>query len=173
MEKGYVQVYTGNGKGKTTCMLGLTLRACGARKKVIICQFMKKGNYSEIKALTEFLPQVELYQYGSGKFISKETKTQKDIDLTLEGYNKALEAVSGEEYDIVIMDEINVAIATELIDEESVLKLMQARSGGTELILTGRYATEKIIEKADLVTEMREVKHYCDKGVDARVGIEL
>ncbi len=173
MEKGYIQVYTGNGKGKTTCMLGLTLRACGAKKKVLICQFMKKGNYSEIKALSEFLPQVELYQYGGGKFITKETKTQKDIDLTIEGYNRTLNAVSSNEYDIVIMDEINVAIATELIDEEAVLKLMDAKSENTELVLTGRYATEKIKDKADLVTEMTEIKHYCSKGVDARVGIEL
>ncbi len=173
LDRGYIQVYTGNGKGKTTCMLGLTLRACGAQKKVLICQFMKKGQYSEIKAVADFLPQVELFQFGSGKFISKETKTDEDMSLSQAGYEKALDAVSGGEYDIVIMDEINVAVAIELITEKKLLELMDAKSDSTELILTGRYATENVMEKADLVTEMKEIKHYCNKGVNARVGIEM
>ncbi len=173
MEKGYIQVYTGNGKGKTTCMLGLTLRACGADKKVMICQFMKKGDYSEIKAVKKYLPQVELYQFGGGKFITKDTKTDEDIRLTEEGFKKASEAAISGEYDLVIMDEINVAIAIELIDEEKLLKLMAEKSEHTELIITGRYATEKVKNSADLVTEMTEVKHYCNKGVDARIGIEM
>ncbi len=173
MQKGYIQVYTGNGKGKTTCMLGLTLRACGAGKKVFIGQFMKKGNYSEIKALTQYLPQVVTEQYGSGKFISKETKGLDDIKAAQEGYKKALKLVSGSDYDIVILDEVNVAVQIGLISEEELLTLMDTKADTTELVLTGRYATDKVIERADLVTEMAEIKHYFEKGVDARLGIEM
>ncbi len=173
MNNGYIQVYTGNGKGKTTCMLGLTLRACGAGKSIYIIQFMKNGNYSEIKAIKKYLPQVVIEQYGSDKFITKETKSAQDIKLAQDGYAKALELVSNGSNDIVILDEVNVAVQTGLISEDELLTLMDAKAVGTELILTGRYATEKVIKHADLVTEMTEVKHYFRRGVDARVGIEM
>ncbi|MEG0894097.1 MAG: cob(I)yrinic acid a,c-diamide adenosyltransferase [Oscillospiraceae bacterium] len=173
MEKGYLQVYTGNGKGKTTAMLGLTLRACGAGKKVYIGQFIKNYEYSEIKALKEFLPQVEIHQYGNGRCLIKKGKgLSQDIECATNGYNQALKAVTSGKYDIVILDEINVATYLELLDENAVIKLIESRPEQTELILTGRYAPQSFIDRADLVTEMKEIKHYYNYGVPARLGIE-
>ncbi len=171
--KGYVQVYTGNGKGKTTCMLGLALRAAGAGKKVYIGQFLKDDEYSEIKALRTYLPQIEVEQFGAGKgFIKKGNASKEDIQCAKEGYRKGYEAATSGAYDVVILDEINVAMYYELVTKEEAFALMDAKAEHTELILTGRYAEEAVIEKADLVTEMTEIKHYYKAGVDARVGIE-
>jgi len=173
MNKGYVQVYTGNGKGKTTCMLGLTLRAVGAGKSVYIGQFMKYEEYSEIKTIKQHLPRVTIEQYGAGEgFIQKNNIQNHDITAARAGYQKALAALTSEQYDIVVIDEINVAVYFELLTEDEVLKLIESKPIETELVLTGRYATEAIIEKADLVTEMKEIKHYYSQNVPARVGIE-
>ena len=171
MEKGYVQVYTGNGKGKTTAMLGLTLRACGAGLRVYVGQFIKSMEYSEIKALKEFLPMVKTEQFGTGCFIFREA-SQEDVDAAREGFNKAMEAMCSGEYDVVMLDEINVAVYYGMISKEEVLELIRKKPEHVELILTGRYAADEIIEAADLVSEVTEVKHYYKQGVMARDGIE-
>lgn len=173
MEKGYTQVYTGNGKGKTTCMLGLTLRASGAGKKIYIGQFMKDDEYSEIKAIRQFLPNVTVEQYGTGKGFAKKGKL-KDYDISCgnNGYERAMEILKQNEYDIYIFDEINVAVYMEILNENQILNLIDSKPEQAELILTGRYALESVKEKVDLVTEMMERKHYFKKGVAARVGIE-
>ncbi len=173
MEKGYIQIYTGNGKGKTTCMLGLTLRASGAGKKIYIGQFMKDDEYSEIKAIREFLPNVTVEQYGTGKgFAKKGNLKDYDISCGNNGYDRAIEVLQQNEYDIYIFDEINVAVYMEILTENQILDLMDKKPENAELILTGRYALDSVKEKADLVTEMKEIKHYYTKGVMARVGIE-
>ena len=173
MEKGYIQIYTGNGKGKTTCMLGLTLRASGAGKKIYIGQFMKDDEYSEIKAIREFLPNVTVEQYGTGKgFAKKGNLKDYDISCGNNGYDRAIEVLQKNEYDIYIFDEINVAVYMEILTENQILDLMDKKPENVKLILTGRYALDSVKEKADLVTEMKEIKHYYTKGVMARVGIE-
>ncbi len=171
--EGYVQVYTGNGKGKTTCMLGLALRASGAGKKVYIGQFLKDDEYSEIIALRTYLPQITVEQFGAGKgFIKKGNASDEDIKCAKTGYEKGYEAATSGEYDLVILDEFNVAMYYELVTSDEAFALMEEKASHTELILTGRYAQEEVMERADLVTEMKEVKHYYKAGVNARVGIE-
>lgn len=173
MERGYLQVYTGNGKGKTTCMLGLTLRAAGAGFRIYIGQFMKDDEYSEISALRRFLPQVTVEQYGDGGgFIRKGGENTEARAAAQEGYQKALAALSSGAYDLVILDECNVALYMELLTEEQVHQLIDSKPVATELVLTGRYAADSVIARADLVTEMTQVKHYFEQNVRARVGIE-
>lgn len=173
MEKGYVQVYTGNGKGKTTCSLGLALRAYGANKKIYIGQFMKDDPYSEICAIKNYLPNITLEQYGAGKgFAKKGALRECDLEAGKIGYEKAMKALKENKYDVYIIDEINVAGYMEILSEQQILDLIDAKPFEAELILTGRYAFESVKEKADLVTEMKEIKHYYQKGVQARVGIE-
>lgn len=169
--KGYVQVYTGNGKGKTTASLGLTLRAVGAGLKVYIIQFLKKGDYSEIKALEKFSGQVTIEQFGLGKFV-KGKPSLDDSVAGQKGYDTVTEILEKGEHDVVIVEEGNVAVSCGLITEEMLLTLIDIKQEHVELIITGRNATDKLIEKADLVTEMKEIKHYYKKGVQARVGIE-
>lgn len=170
MEKGYVQVYTGNGKGKTTCALGLSLRAVCARKKVFFAQFLKGRDYSELKAIN-YLENFELKQYGSSHFIFSKP-SDDDIKKANEAFFEIKKKIFSQEYDVVILDEINIACHMKLIDVDEVLKLIDEKPIGIELVLTGRYADCKIIEKADLVTNMQEIKHYYKDGVKARVGIE-
>ncbi|PID82394.1 MAG: cob(I)yrinic acid a,c-diamide adenosyltransferase [Clostridiales bacterium] len=167
---GYVQVYTGNGKGKTTAALGLSLRAVCAGKKVVFIQFTKGMKYSELKA-NLFLPNFEIKQFGTNNFIFKET-SKEDSDLAKQGLDFAKKALKDEIYDVVVLDEVNIAIYYELLKVEDVIAAIKERSENTEVILTGRYAADEIIEFADLVTEMKEIKHYYTKGVPARVGIE-
>ena len=170
--KGYVQIYTGNGKGKTTAAFGLALRACGADKKVFIAQFVKGKTYSEIKAAQNYLPQAEIKQYGNGYFIVKKP-TDADIESAQQGLNEIKELIQSERYDLVILDEIFIALHYKLISVEAVTELITNKPANLELVLTGRYAPNEIIELADLVTEMKEVKHYYKKGVPARKGIEF
>ncbi|WP_319480055.1 cob(I)yrinic acid a,c-diamide adenosyltransferase [uncultured Draconibacterium sp.] len=170
--KGYVQIYTGNGKGKTTAALGLALRACGADKKVFIAQFVKGKTYSEIKAIQNYLPKVDLKQYGRGCFIVKEP-SNADIKAAQQGLNEIKKLIQSERYDLVILDEIFIALHYKLISVEAVIELVTNKPASLELVLTGRYAPDEIIELADLVTEMKEVKHYYPKGVPARKGIEF
>ncbi len=171
MHKGYVQVYTGNGKGKTTASLGLALRAAGAGMKVFIAQFIKAEECSEHKALERFSDLVSIRRFGLGLCIVKKP-TAADIAASMEGLRAAEEALLSGEYDLVILDEINVAIHLGLIPVEEALRLIKEKPTHVELLLTGRYADEKVMAAADLVTEMRDVKHYFDKGVKARRGIE-
>jgi len=171
MRKGYVQVYTGNGKGKTTAALGLALRAAGAGMRVFIGQFIKEERASEQKALERFTDLISVRRFGHGLCITRKP-AKEDIDAALEGMKEAEEALLSGRFDLVILDEINVAVSLGLVDLEDVLRLIEARPPTIELILTGRGADERIIAIADLVTEMRDVKHYWDKGVKARRGIE-
>ncbi|MBU1341121.1 MAG: cob(I)yrinic acid a,c-diamide adenosyltransferase [Proteobacteria bacterium] len=168
--KGYVQVYTGNGKGKTTASLGLAIRAAGAGLSVYIVQFLKKGDYSEIKALSKF-KNITVEQYGLGKFI-KGKPSDEDIAAGAAGYLKLCEILKNNKHDVVIAEEGNVAVMCNLISEKELLALIENKPANVELVITGRGATEAVMEKADLVTEMREIKHYYKQGVKARIGIE-
>ena len=171
MKKGYIQVYTGNGKGKTTATLGLALRAIGAGLKVYMAQFLKHGEYSEIKALSRFTENIEIYQYGSGKWVDNKP-SQEEKDQALYGLGLAKEAMLSQKYDVIILEEANIAVHYGVIPLEMLLDFMAVKPEGVELIISGRYAALEVIEKADLVTEMKEIKHYFHQGVLARVGIE-
>lgn len=170
---GKVQVYTGNGKGKTTAALGLVLRAAGAGMRVYFGQFMKTGNTSEARALREFLSgAVTMEQYGSGEELSGPDR-ERDTACARAGYEKARAALGSGEYDLVVLDEILVAEHLGLLVVEDLLRLMDERPERTELVFTGRWAAEAVCQRADLVTEMGEIKHYFHAGVPARTGIEM
>jgi cob(I)alamin adenosyltransferase len=168
---GYVHVYTGDGKGKTTAAIGLAVRAAGHDRWTYIGQFMKGQEYGELAAL-EHLPQVTIEQYGDQGCIRKEEVTPKHIVDAGAGLERARVALLSGRHDIVVLDEVNVALWFGLLEEEAVLGLVEARPAGVELVLTGRRAPQTILDRADLVTEMREVKHYYTDGVLARKGIE-
>lgn len=169
--RGYVQIYTGDGKGKTTAALGLGLRAAGAGLRVSLIQFLKEGDYSEIKALGQLVPPVRIRQFGSGRFV-RGRPTDEDRALADQGVQAAREDLTSGRYDVVILDEINVAGALGLVATDTVLDLLRQRPPQVEVILTGRRAAADWCEAADLVTEMKAVKHYFQNGVKARVGIE-
>ncbi len=164
-----VHVYTGNGKGKTTASLGISLRAVCAGKKVFFLQFVKGMKYSELKA-QELLPNFEMKRYGRNAFIRKNPK-QEDIDLAKKALNHAKEILNAD-YDLVVLDEINIALFYNLLTVNEVIEVIKNRTEKTEVVMTGRYAKDEIIEFADLVTEMKEIKHYYKQGIHARVGIE-
>lgn len=171
MRKGYIQVYTGDGKGKTTAALGLALRAAGAGHKVFIAQFIKARRCSEHKALERFSDLISVRQYGKG-FILKRKPGSADIAAAQKGVAELSGIVSSGDYDVVVLDEINVAVHHGLVTLEDLLGLIGSKHRKTELVITGRYVHEKVVEAADLVTEMKPIKHYVYKGVKARVGIE-
>jgi cob(I)alamin adenosyltransferase len=172
LEKGLVQVYTGNGKGKTSAAFGLALRAVGRGLKVYIIQFIKGGfDYGELYVVDK-LPNLTLKSFGRGKFVTEKPAGKEDIRLAEEAFALGEKIVKSGEYDIVILDEINVAMKLELIETEKVLELIRAKPKQVELVLTGRYAPSEIIEAADLVTEMKEIKHPFNSGYQARKGIE-
>jgi len=168
---GYVQIYTGNGKGKTTAALGLALRGAGAGYRVFIGQFIKSGDFSEIRALKRFSDLITVRQYGLGRFI-KGKPSAEDLRQAQSGLNELQQIVGSGDYQVVIIDEGNVAITCELIRENDLLNLIERRHPQTELVITGRGATPQVMAAADLVTEMRPVKHYYETGVPARTGIE-
>jgi cob(I)alamin adenosyltransferase len=169
--RGYIHVYTGDGKGKTTAALGLALRAAGAGMKICIIQFAKATKCSEHKALERFADCITVRQFGTGTFIVGKPSFE-DIRLARDGLAAAGEAMSGGVFGVVILDEIMAAVSCGLLSAEDVLAALQNRRNTTEVILTGRKAPQQLIDIADLVTEMKEVKHYFSKGVKARVGIE-
>ncbi len=169
--KGYVQVYTGNGKGKTTAALGSALRAAGAGLKVFIAQFVKGMDYSELKALKRFEDLITVKQYGRRCFIKKEAD-KKDIELAQNGLKEARQIILNGEYDMVILDEANIAVYFGLFTAEDLLDIIKAKPDHVELIITGRNVDSRLIEAVDLVTEMKEIKHYYVHGVKARKGIE-
>ena len=171
IEKGYVHVYTGSGKGKTTAALGLALRAVGAGLNIFIAQFLKSGNFSELAAFKKLSDNITIRQYGSGKFVFGKP-SQEDLYMAKLGLKEASEAIQSGRYQVLILDEANVAASYDLIRVEDILNLIDTKPDGVELIITGRGADQRIIEKADLVTEMREIKHYYQNGVTARKGIE-
>ena len=189
--KGYIEVYTGDGKGKTTAAIGLAIRAIGAGKKVCIIQFMKSLAYSEQKIL-QTLPGITLITLGKPYFIAKEGMlTEEEIkawgsslkvypaghppkeyrDMVLKGIDKAVQAVSGP-YDVVILDEYNMAYWYDLATEEDTKRILSARKPNVELVFTGRNAPKVILDAADLITEMKKIRHYYDQGVMCRKGIE-
>lgn len=170
MNKGYIQIYTGNGKGKTTAALGLSVRAICAGKKVFFGQFVKGMDYSELDAV-KYLPNFTIEQFGRNCFIYNKP-TKADIEIAAQGLERCKEVLKSGEYDVVVFDEINIAVFYELFSPEAVLELLKDKPEHVEVIMTGRYAHEKLIEAADLVTEMREIKHYYTQGVMARKGIE-
>lgn len=169
--KSYIQVYTGNGKGKTTAAFGLALRAVGAGKKVYFAQFVKGKTYSEIEAVQKFLPLITIKQYGLGCFIVREP-TPDDIQSAGDGLVEVTAIMQSGDYDLVVLDEANIAVFYKLFTVNELILAIQKRNPKTEIVVTGRYAAPELIEIADLVTEMMEIKHYYNNGVDARVGIE-
>jgi len=171
LEKGFIHVYTGPGKGKTTAALGLGLRAAGAGLNVYMIQFMKGRRYSELDA-AKHLTNFTIVQYGRDEFVSKEKPEQVDIDLVQKGFAHAKKIVKEGKYDLVILDEINVAIDYNLISLDELLKLIKEKPKKVELVLTGRYAPPELVKSADLVTEMLEIKHPYQDGVLARKGID-
>ncbi len=171
MKKGYVQVYTGNGKGKTTAAIGLSIRAVGAGLKVFIGQFVKGMHYSELDSLKRYEGLITIKQFGRDCFIFHDP-TPEDIQCARDGLSEAREIVFSGKYDLVVLDEINIALFYKLFSVEDVLEIIKNKPDHVEMVLTGRYAPQEIIDAADLVTEMKEIKHYYQQGVPARSGIE-
>jgi len=169
--KGYVQVYTGNGKGKTTAAYGVAVRAIGAGMKVCLVQFIKGLHSSEFNTFKKLSDSIDIFQYGEGNFILNKP-SEKDIYQAKKGLERLKAIIASGKYQIVILDEINMAVYLQIISIEEIIDIISNRPDNIEVILTGRYAHPKIIEMADLVTEMNEIKHYYKKGVLAREGIE-
>lgn len=170
MEKGYIQVYTGNGKGKTTAALGITLRCLCAGNKVFFGQFMKGQEYSELKA-PESLENLTMEQFGTPSFV-KGKPSEEDIKKARAGLKRMEEVLKSGEYDMVVFDELNTTLFFDMLTIDEVLAVLDQKPEKTEVILTGRYAPQKLVDRADLVTEMREIKHYFNAGVPSRAGIE-
>ena len=169
--KGYVQVYTGDGKGKTTAALGLALRAFGAGLNVYIAQFVKGMKYSELESLKVLSEHVTVKQYGRNCFINRDPAPE-DIQVARDGFREVRGIMLSGDYQVVILDEANIATWYKLFTVDDLLSLIQEKPDHVELIITGRNADPRIIEAADLVTEMKEIKHYYQGGVQARDGIE-
>lgn len=170
MEKGFVHVYTGNGKGKSTAAVGLAVRALCAGMSVYVGQFVKSMKYNETK-IEELFPKLKVEQLGTGCFIFREP-SQKDIDMAREGLEKCRKILASGEYDVVILDEINIALYFKLISVEEVIEAINNRKPNVEVVATGRYAPQELTDIADLVTEMKEIKHYYTQGVLSRNGID-
>lgn len=177
MEKGYIHIYTGNGKGKTTAAFGLAIRALCAGKNVYIGQFVKSMKYNETRieelldGAGEGFGKVCIEQLGSGCFIDAQP-TERDKALAREGLNRCARILAGAEYDVVILDELTIALYFRLLTTDAVIEALQHRAGQVEVVITGRYAPQELIDLADLVTDMHEVKHYYTAGVLSRDGID-
>lgn len=174
MEKnrGFIQVYTGNGKGKTTAAIGLAVRAVGAKKKVFIAQFVKGMVYSEIEVLRQLTPAIKVNLYGKDCFISREP-SEEDIQAAKNGLKEVSEIIHSEQYDVIILDEATIAVNFNLFSIDDLIAVLRQKPIQTEIIITGRYAPPELVELADLVTDMTEVKHYYTSGVLSRKGIEF
>jgi cob(I)alamin adenosyltransferase len=172
LEKGLIQIYTGDGKGKTTAALGLAMRAAGQGLKVYIVQFMKGWpHYGELNTVAQH-PNITLRQFGRPDFVDREDPDPVDIQMAQEALDHAREIVMGGEFDLVILDEANVALEWKLIDLQDVLSLLDEKPEGMGLLLTGRHAHPEVVARADLVTEMREIKHPYREGRTSRRGID-
>ncbi|MFQ5956897.1 MAG: cob(I)yrinic acid a,c-diamide adenosyltransferase [Candidatus Brocadiales bacterium] len=167
---GTVQVYTGDGKGKTTAAVGQAIRALGHGHRVLVVQFLKGRQSGEV-AVLEAMENVTVERYGSSRFVCG-NPTPEDVELAKKGFGKAREAALSGQYDLVILDEINLLVDYKMLDVNQVVQLIKERPKGVELILTGRNAHPQVIEAADLVSEVRAVKHYYEKGISARPGVE-
>ncbi len=181
LKRGYVQVYTGDCKGKTTAALGLAFRALGHGFKIHMIQFLKgKGTdrmawseYGEWISARKFGDQFIIEPFGRPEFVNPKHPKPEDIELAKKGVERALEIMKKNEVDILILDELNVAYMFNLISPDDILKILNNKPDDMELIITGRGAPKELMEKADLVTEMKEIKHYYYQGIDARKGIEF
>jgi cob(I)alamin adenosyltransferase len=169
--KGLIQVYTGNGKGKTTAALGQALRAAGRNKKVLIVQFMKKWDYGELHSLKQ-IPQITIKTFGTKDFVYKGRAKEIDYQEARKALEEGIRGARSGKYDMVIFDELNVAVDFGLIKIEEVINFLKEKPEEVEVIITGRNATSELIDLADLVTEMQEIKHPFQKGIKARIGIE-
>jgi len=171
--KGLIQIYTGNGKGKTTAALGLTLRAVGAGLKVAIIQFLKSGkDYSELNALAKFSSMVTIDSFGRDDFIYKSNPIDEDYKLAKAAFNTARARERDRSIKIIVLDELNVALHYKLLDLNEVLNFLSNKRQDVEIVITGRYAPPELIKVAHLVTEMKEIKHPYQSGIMARKGIE-
>jgi cob(I)alamin adenosyltransferase len=171
--KGMIQVYTGNGKGKTTAALGLALRAVGHGRKVVIIQFLKGKEISGERVSAKLLaPLLTIIPMGRHGFINTVNPDPADKQLARTALEYAKELIRKKACDILILDEVNVAVAYNLIPVQELLEVMDSKPETMELILTGRNALPKVLEKADLVTEMKKLKHYYDKGIPGRISSE-
>jgi len=171
-KKGYIQVYTGDGKGKTTAAFGLTIRAVGAGLRVYIAQFLKALPYSELNTFrNKFEKEITIEGFGSPNYIINKPLPEH-YEVVGKGYKRVKEVLASGEYDVVILDEVNLTLFFELKTVDDLLEIMDLKPDDVELILTGRRAPQEIIDRADLVTEMVPIKHYFEKGVVSRKGIE-
>ncbi|MEM1520985.1 MAG: cob(I)yrinic acid a,c-diamide adenosyltransferase [Candidatus Korarchaeum sp.] len=168
---GMIHLYTGEGKGKTTAAFGLALRNVGWGGRVLVIQFLKGIRSGELNAV-EKLPNLEVKQYGTGRFIIGESADDRDLELAREGLEEAREALSSGKYTLVVLDEVNVAVHLGLLEEREVIEAIKGKNPSTEVVLTGRYAPKSFHDLADYVTEFVKVKHPYDKGIGARRGIE-
>ena len=176
-QHGYIQVYTGDGKGKTTASLGLAMRALGRDWKVLIVMFTKGGNdYGELNSFRQLSEKIAdnltIVQAGLDRVIYKSNECEKDHKKIKQGWNLVKKAVKNDEYQLIIMDEANIAIDMGILDVDEVIKVLKSKPDEMEIVLTGRNAHPKIIDIAHLVSRIEPVKHYWDKGVHARKGIE-
>jgi cob(I)alamin adenosyltransferase len=173
-ERGYIQVYTGNGKGKTTAALGLALRAAGRGMKTYMAQFLKKGEYGELLAVMTYLPAlIVIEQFGLPEFHHQENGVSIiEREAAEAGLQSAEKAMTSGDYRIVVLDEINTLLHFKIIAVERVLRLLAEKPEALEVVLTGRYAPAEILARADLITEMLEIRHYYQKNISARTGIE-
>ena len=171
MEKGFIQIYTGNGKGKTTAAIGLAVRAAGTGKRVFIGQFLKGISGGEHKALSRFEDLITIKQYGTGKFIH-DRLSDEDLQLARAGWDEIMKVVEKNSCDILIIDELGCALFYNLISIKEVKGLLKKKPVKMELVITGRDIPAQLFTFADLITEMREIKHYMKKNISAREGIE-
>lgn len=169
--KGLIQVYFGNGKGKTTAALGQAFRAAGRNQKILIVQFMKKWDYGELHSVKQ-IPQITLKTFGTKDFVYKGKAREIDYEEAKKAFKEGVQGAKSGQYDMVIFDELNVALDFELLELSHVLNFLEEKPPEVEVIITGRNAPKQIIDRADLVTEMREIKHPYQKGIPARIGIE-
>lgn len=172
LERGFVHLYFGNGKGKTTSAVGLAIRALGAGLKVAFLQFFKPGNSSEVKILRNFSPNLFFVSFHHAGFVNKENISEKLKEKILEGYNLFKDLLLSKNYNLIILDEFVYAINWNIIKLEDFLQVLKNKPLEIEIVITGREVPEALIEVSDLVTEMRMIKHYFQKGVKARWGIE-
>jgi cob(I)alamin adenosyltransferase len=170
--KGLVFVYTGDGKGKTTAAMGQALRALGHGFKVLMIQFMKGKKYGEVLAAEKYLSDMTIHRCGLDSFVMRNNPAPVDIELAGQGLHLARQALSSGEYPMVILDEINVAMDFGLISVDDVVEMVKGRAPTIDLILTGRYAPQAILELADTVSEIKEIRHHYAKGIKERAGIE-
>jgi cob(I)alamin adenosyltransferase len=166
-----IHLYTGDGKGKTTAALGLALRAAGAGWRVFIGQFVKGMPYSEIELIRQRIPEISILQYGRGCFIY-DNPNAEDIEAARSGLSDIGAKIAGGAYDLVVLDEVCIALHYQLFSLDELVEVLNGRPPAIEIVLTGRKAPPELVNIADLVTDMREIKHYYARGVNARKGIE-